>query len=283
MNPTEHWLPVFPLDLALLPGAFLPLHIFEPRYRALTRRCLEANQPFGVVRIHDGNLARIGCAARIVQVLETLPDGRSNILVRGEERFTLLDLREHADGYLEAKVGAVYDDPAATPDPQDRQLLDRLLRTCAELVGEGGLPGEVVGMEDAERALSEIRAVLDADSDSDADAETDLPSEEEPDLEETAPEEASQAGIRPGLPPDLDPTPVEGSGAGADSRQQSFALAARVPLGVDERQALLETFSERERTEALLGHLARLVPRLRAHEKDRRKVRGNGKPIPPEA
>lgn len=254
MKGTEDWLPLFPLDLALLPGALLPLHVFEPRYRALTRRSLDGDQEFGVVRLHDGNLARVGCAARILQVLHVYPDGRSDILARGEGRFSLLDLREHADGYLEARAGAVCDEPGPAVDPEDRLLLERLFREYSELAEDGDLSGVPSGPADA------------------------------PETAETA-ETADAAEAEGGS------AAVSGMGgavgkadtdAAADDARFSFGLAARVPLGTEERQALLETLSERERTAVLLGHMARLVPRLRAHEKDRRKVRGNGKPVPPE-
>jgi hypothetical protein len=268
MSTTKDWLPLFPLDLALLPGALLPLHVFEPRYRALVRLSLEGDRPFGMVRMHDGNLAPVGCGARIVQVLQAYPDGRSDILVRGEERFSLLDLREHADGYLEGRAVVVHDEPDSAPDPEDRRLLERLVREYAQLADDDGLPGGVPGAADAEGLLGEAGAGPDegtAPEDATALAEGTIGGE-------TSPHGAVEADIARDVDPDAD----------ADLERFSFALAARVPLGVDERQALLETLSERERTTALLGHLARLVPRLRAHEKDRRKVRGNGKPIPAE-
>ena len=46
---------MFPLGSVLLPGVVMPLHIFEPRYRALARRCLEGDRRFGVVLIERGS------------------------------------------------------------------------------------------------------------------------------------------------------------------------------------------------------------------------------------
>jgi Lon protease-like protein len=85
-------LPLFPLPVVLFPGTALPLHIFEARYRQLLANSLEAEERFGIVRLPDGvaelELApgTVGCVAEIVTT-ETLPDGRSNIIVRGMERF----------------------------------------------------------------------------------------------------------------------------------------------------------------------------------------------------
>jgi hypothetical protein len=260
MNEIGGWLPLFPLDLALMPGALLPLHVFEPRYQSLVRRSLERSRPFGVVRLHEGSLAQIGCTAWIVQVLQTYPDGRSDILVRGEGRFALLDLREHEDGYLEARAGSVRDESGSEPDPQDRLLLERLFREYAKLSEDDDLPGGVPDAADAEGAFGGPSAAVSQGGWG----------------EETGPESASDAAAPANAEAGAD------GGTVADADRFSFALAARMPLGVDERQALLETRSERDRASALLGHLARLVPRLRAHEQGRRKVRGNGKPFPSE-
>ena len=47
-------IPLFPLHTVLCPGIVVPLHIFEERYRAMTRRCLDTGEPFGVVLIREG-------------------------------------------------------------------------------------------------------------------------------------------------------------------------------------------------------------------------------------
>lgn len=85
-------LPLFPLPVVLFPGTALPLHIFEPRYRQLVADCLEREERFGIARLPEGVVERdmasgtVGCVAEIVST-EALPDGRSNIIVRGTERF----------------------------------------------------------------------------------------------------------------------------------------------------------------------------------------------------
>src|SRR5262245_17759750 len=75
-------LPMFPLGAVLFPTVFLPLHVFEPRYRAMTRACLEGDREFGVVLIEGGNevggndvRTAVGTVATIVQAQE-LDDGR---------------------------------------------------------------------------------------------------------------------------------------------------------------------------------------------------------------
>ena len=103
-------LPLFPLESVLFPGALMPLHIFEPRYRLLIRRCRERQQPFGIVLIRSGaEVGRgaepyeIGTEAKIVAE-SPLPDGRSYIVTRGERRFVVEDLIQDAEPYLMARV-----------------------------------------------------------------------------------------------------------------------------------------------------------------------------------
>ena len=86
MGAEGHWLPLFPLRLVLFPRETLPLHIFEARYRAMLERCQETGEPFGVILDHP-QMAKVGCTASLVGTLQN-PDGRSDILTRGGERFS---------------------------------------------------------------------------------------------------------------------------------------------------------------------------------------------------
>ena len=68
----------------------MPLHIFEDRYKLMIGECLEQEKEFGIVWLSDSGLREIGCTASISELLETMDDGRMNILVRGEEPFRLM-------------------------------------------------------------------------------------------------------------------------------------------------------------------------------------------------
>ncbi|MCS7056902.1 MAG: LON peptidase substrate-binding domain-containing protein [Thermoflexales bacterium] len=99
-------LPLFPLNVVLFPGQTLPLHIFEPRYRIMIRRCIENDEPFGVVLARDeepDEPHEIGTSARVTDA-KRLSDGRMNILTLGEERFRLRDFRVSEHGYLIGNV-----------------------------------------------------------------------------------------------------------------------------------------------------------------------------------
>lgn len=121
-------LPLFPLNVVLFPGQTLPLHIFEPRYRAMIQRCIEKDAPFGVLLAQDDDEGphTIGTAARITQV-ERLADGRMNILTVGTERFELRNVRLSEDQYL---IG----DVVAYPFRNDRKPPEQLQSNVAALL-----------------------------------------------------------------------------------------------------------------------------------------------------
>lgn len=101
-------IPLFPLDVVLFPGAPLPLHIFEPRYREMIAECVAGNAVFGVVRAQRDGLAVIGCTAQVVRVLHSYPDGRSDILTQGMDRFEIEQL-DDSRSFLQAEVDLLPD------------------------------------------------------------------------------------------------------------------------------------------------------------------------------
>jgi Lon protease-like protein len=103
-------LPLFPLEIVLLPGTPLPLHVFEPRYKEMIGECLADKKPFGVVRAKDEGLADIGCTAEIVAVTRTYPDGRLDIVTAGRRRFEVMEINQ-ARAFLQAEVVYLEDEP----------------------------------------------------------------------------------------------------------------------------------------------------------------------------
>jgi uncharacterized protein len=108
-----------------MPGAPLPLHIFEPRYRQLTVDLVTGTVPdkqFGVIAVREGwtsddtsALHRVGCTAELLDV-RRLPDGRYDIVTRGARRFRLLDVDAEVRPYLMAEVEFLPDQPDAAAD-----------------------------------------------------------------------------------------------------------------------------------------------------------------------
>ncbi len=126
-------LPLFPLNAVLFPGAALPLHIFEERYKEMIRRCLEEGTPFGVLLIRKGNDVGepaepfdVGTVAHIVRV-QHLQEGRMNLLCRGGKRFRVVKLVSQ-EPYLVGEVERL----AAAAEADTAELAD----TAAALFGE---------------------------------------------------------------------------------------------------------------------------------------------------
>jgi Lon protease-like protein len=131
-------LPLFPLQTVLLPGANLPLHIFEPRYRQLTVDLVTGAVPgkrFGVTAIRTptldevekvDQLHEIGCSSLLRQATR-LPDGRYDIVTTGERRFRLLDLDTSSAPYL---IGTVEWVPDATISPAGAERIPGLTESA---------------------------------------------------------------------------------------------------------------------------------------------------------
>jgi len=111
-------LPLFPLHAVLCPGIVMPLHIFEDRYRALTRHCIETGSPFGIVLIREGleagaspslAVAGVGAVAEIREA-SRYADGRYDLLVAGTGRFALEDVDVASAPYLVGTVTGLDDE-----------------------------------------------------------------------------------------------------------------------------------------------------------------------------
>ncbi|HEX4004651.1 MAG TPA: LON peptidase substrate-binding domain-containing protein [Acidobacteriaceae bacterium] len=110
-------IPLFPLDTVLFPGAALPLHIFEQRYREMIGECVKQEMEFGVVRAEGDQLAIVGCTAKVIRVVEQYPDGRLDILCEGVRRFEIDGLDESRI-FLQADVDFFEDEGEGSTRPQ---------------------------------------------------------------------------------------------------------------------------------------------------------------------
>ena len=127
-------IPLFPLNVVLLPGADLPLHIFEPRYLEMVERCLKEKTEFGVLLALPKGVARVGCTAEIIEVVERHNNGTMDILSVGREPFRVVEFFEEnplAEGYVD-----YLEDRDATPNAKLRRELIELYETCHTLVFE---------------------------------------------------------------------------------------------------------------------------------------------------
>jgi uncharacterized protein len=131
---------LFPLDVVLFPGAPLPLHIFEPRYKEMVNECIEKKTSFGMVRAKENAVAEVGCTAAILSVNKEYEDGRLDIVTEGKQRFSIIELN-HDRSFLQAEVTWFDDDEPAAIPPSDaataielhEQLLDALGQETEEV------------------------------------------------------------------------------------------------------------------------------------------------------
>lgn len=131
-------MPLFPLPVVLFPGAELPLHIFEERYKLMIGKVLDDQAPFGVV-FWDGestSVAETGCTATISDV-KKFDDGRMNLMTTGERRFKIVDVIQEQP-YIVATVEFLEDNGAG--DKTDvlvkdiASVLKEILRLSSKLV-----------------------------------------------------------------------------------------------------------------------------------------------------
>jgi Lon protease-like protein len=140
-------LPLFPLNTVLFPGGPLRLRIFEPRYFDMVSRCMRESSNFGVALITEGREAggtarttSMGTTARIID-FERLDDGLLGITARGEQKFSILEVKTQSDGLNVADVNLLPDEPAMEI-PDDLGILAELLKQAFVQVGNayGGDP-----------------------------------------------------------------------------------------------------------------------------------------------
>ncbi len=116
---------LFPLDLVLLPGETVPLHLFEPRYRQLYADCVLDDRPFVLVRSGPTGTEDVGCAARFETLVQRFDDGRLDVIVRGVEPVRIV---EETEGrlYFSALVEALVDEPGEPPAELVAEVVSRM-------------------------------------------------------------------------------------------------------------------------------------------------------------
>jgi Lon protease-like protein len=125
-------LPLFPLQVVLLPGSPLPLHIFEDRYKEMIGEVLRDKLEFGVVLASEKGIVNTGCTATVDRVLREYPDGRLDILARGRRRFEILLLNDERS-FLRGAVEFFDDDEANQSEPAGPDLLKNVIAGFNEL------------------------------------------------------------------------------------------------------------------------------------------------------
>jgi ATP-dependent Lon protease len=157
-------IPLFPLNVVLLPGGDLPLHIFEPRYRRMVHDCIENKSEFGMLLVAPKGLVRVGCTAEVLEVAKRYPDGRIDIVAMGRAPFRIVELmnaKEYEDGMLLEGTVDYLDDRERSLDAKKRRELVELFEVCHTIV-YGDYPRNIQGLERDELSYA-IAATLPMD------------------------------------------------------------------------------------------------------------------------
>jgi uncharacterized protein len=240
--------PLFPLHTVLCPGIVMPLHIFEERYRALTRHCIETGSPFGIVLIRDGvqagsttslSVAGVGALAEIREA-SRYADGRYDLLVAGTGRFALEGVDVSSEPYLVGTVTGLDDDVGdeTIAEQLSAAAVRRFVRYLELLRTRDGEEGDIL---DIRVEVDTRREPLVEDDDAAADIAAEL-------LIDATDEETE---LEPVLEPRLlipdDPTTL------------SYLLSGIIQAELPRRQALLEAETTVERLADLLILLDREI------------------------
>ena len=256
-------IPLFPLHTVLCPGIVVPLHVFEERYRALTRHCLETGAPFGIVLIREGRevgasrtLARVGALVEI-RSAGRYPDGRYDLMAAATGRFAIDSVDLARAPYLVADVTPLEDevDDELRAERLAASAIRRFVRYMELMRIREGESGEAL----------DIRVELDSGSvgdDDNDDVSADMGSDADDDEGHGHSAEATTTNL---TIPD-DPTVL------------SYLLSGIVQVELPRRQRLLEAATTVARLEELISLLDREVMlmsrRLRLFTLDRRVVDG---------
>jgi Lon protease-like protein len=145
--------PLFPIGVVTLPTEYVPLHIFEERFKTMVDECLERDGEFGILWLTDDDLKQTGCAVTIDRVLERMDDGRLNILCRGTRPFRLVE-RQDGLPYPAGTVEFLED----LPEDPDDGAAQRARASYTELVQQATdrkmEPEEVLPMSSYEMAAT---------------------------------------------------------------------------------------------------------------------------------
>jgi len=175
-NSTEvafHKIPIFPLpNVVFFPKIFLPLHVFEERYKTMLIDALHGNQKIGMILLQEGwerdyfgtpPVHLVGCVGKI-EAHEKLPQGRFNILLRGLSRFQIVDFVQE-DPYRIARVRLLDDDPLLLETDQQRSereaFLNQFLRYLNDVLGIEIEEQKLDRSASLESVVNQVAATLD--------------------------------------------------------------------------------------------------------------------------
>jgi len=171
--PTE--IPIFPLAMVLFPGAILPLHVFEERYKEMMRHAIENHGQFGLSYREDAAVGiettpvvgSVGCAAKINAIMP-LADGRMNVISTGLIRYRIVEVKQSAP-FVIAVIEPFADDPEPQADlsrlQNDTSALTNQFLSALQSLNDASGPDQVELPEEAESFSMTVASALPIDND----------------------------------------------------------------------------------------------------------------------
>jgi len=118
-------IPLFPLNIVVLPYEKVPLHIFEPRYKKMISESIENDTPFGIVLNNNGSVDSIGCSLNVTKVLKHYNNGEYDLIATGDKCFQIIDKVKKNDlwiGNIEYIENPIIKDKKILTEVQNKYL-----------------------------------------------------------------------------------------------------------------------------------------------------------------
>lgn len=120
-------IPLFPLNLVVLPKEKVPLHIFEEKYKKMISDCIKNNKAFGIIHMKDNRIENIGCSMNIYKVLKEYSNGEYDIVCKGIRRFKIHKI-DKQNQLWHADVSFLSEDYQSIKKEHFNQILDKYLK-----------------------------------------------------------------------------------------------------------------------------------------------------------
>ncbi len=103
-------IPLFPLQIVVLPDSVIHLHIFESRYKSLIHECEIGENCFGINLVLGGRVHRVGCSVKLLEIIKRYNDGRLDIRVQGIKQYRLHQYHKETTPYFMGRIEYIEDD-----------------------------------------------------------------------------------------------------------------------------------------------------------------------------
>ena len=121
-------IPLFPLNMVVLPFEQVPLHIFEPRYKKMIDESLKNNTPFGIVSKNNGSVDSVGCSLKVTKIIKRYESGEYDLIATGDKCFQVIERSKINDLW----VGNI--EYMKTPEIEDKNILKSVQNKYLELL-----------------------------------------------------------------------------------------------------------------------------------------------------